>query len=87
MRYAVARAIGGQEPKGYRITFHVRSGSIVSTDGFPDRDEQPFLTLAIAKSEAEAFAERAPSNYGDIYIVDADTFVPIKPMWILRPLK
>lgn len=64
-------------PKGFRVSFEHREGHMLASDFFPDRDEAPIETEKEAWQLAAWFAEKAPVNFVNIYVVNAKTFLPV----------
>jgi hypothetical protein len=78
MKLAEAMALieRATQPPRYRVHFEVRSGGMLRTDYFPDRDEPGIEGIVKTAKLADRFAEATGPNTVNVFVVDAD-YVPI----------
>lgn len=64
---------------GYRVHFERRERSMLISDYFPERDEDPIPDEEQAWALAEAFADADPrgSTYVNIYVISAADWTPV----------
>lgn len=64
---------------GYRVSFQRRERNILSSDHFPERDEEPIDTEDEAWRLAREFAACDPrgANYVNIYVIKASDWAPV----------
>jgi len=75
----------GVKPRGYRVAFERVEGRILAGDHFPERDEPPFKHEAEAWEWAEKFAKATKGRNVNLYVVDAETWVPV-PDYVSRKI-
>ena len=78
MKFRNARALMRTSP-GFRVEFEKQNGGILTSDHFPDDDEEPIGTEEEAWGYAERFAE-ACKNKGvvNVYVIHGDSYIPVK---------
>lgn len=77
MKMQEARRIINGVPKGFRVSFDHKRGSILESDHFPDRDEPLIPSEAEAWTLAAMFAENTKGKCINIYVVNEE-WTPVK---------
>jgi hypothetical protein len=63
---------------GFRVSFEIREGGILTSDHFPERDEEPIKKEDDAWKYARQFAQVGKSRgIVNVYVIHADDWTPV----------
>lgn len=70
MKLSEAMSIIDKKESGYMVHFEKRNGNILSSDYFPDKNENLIKSEDEAWKLAERFANATDENHVNIYVID-----------------